>query len=395
MKFSESWLRQYVNPSLSTEELVAQITMAGLEVDGVESASPEITGVVVGEIIAVEQHPDADKLRVCQVSGNGDAQTQVVCGASNARVGIKVPFATVGANLPEGFKIKKAKNHIVNYIDKQRIDLLYTSTSVIISGGLAAKKSGIPSISHVHEIPTSNKLYEIFIGLFVRYFSKTVIVVSNSVAKHWQPYLKRNQLFKVYNGIIFPFTNASFNTKSKTVQNITVTSIARLIPYKGHKYFIEVAKELIKLNDQYQFLIVGDTFSGYESYEEELKILVSENDLHQNIHFLGYRSDVQAILGKTDLFFHPSIAPDPLPTVLFEAIKMKVPLVATKLGGAVEILDNGNCGLLVPHNNEFIAADLINDYYRKIEAEKDDNDHVEYIPVKGITEKATYLFCLQ
>jgi len=260
-------------------------------------------------------------------------------------------------------KIKKAKNHIANYIDKQRIDLLYTSTSVIISGGLAAKKSGIPSISHVHEIPTSNKLYEIFSGLFLRYFSKTVIVVSNSVAKHWQPYLKRNQLFKVYNGIIFPFTNASFNTKSETVQNITVTSIARLIPYKGHKYFIEVAKELIKLNDQYQFLIVGDTFSGYESYEEELKILVSENDLHQNIHFLGYRSDVQAILGKTDLFFHPSIAPDPLPTVLFEAIKMKVPLVATKLGGAVEILDNGNCGLLVPHNNEFIAADLINDYF--------------------------------
>ena len=260
-------------------------------------------------------------------------------------------------------KIKKAKNHIANYIDKQRIDLLYTSTSVIISGGLAAKKSGIPSISHVHEIPTSNKLYEIFSGLFLRYFSKKVIVVSNSVAKHWNPYLKRNQLTRVYNGIIFPFTNASFNTKSKTVQNITVTSIARLIPYKGHKYFIEVAKELIKLNDQYQFLIVGDTFSGYESYEEELKILVSENDLHQNIHFLGYRSDVQAILGKTDLFFHPSIAPDPLPTVLFEAIKMKVPLVATKLGGAVEILDNGNCGLLVPHNNEIIAADLINDYF--------------------------------
>ena len=260
-------------------------------------------------------------------------------------------------------KIKKAKNHIANYIDKQRIDLLYTSTSVIISGGLAAKKSGIPSISHVHEIPTSNKLYEIFSGLFLRYFSKTVIVVSNSVAKHWQPYLKRNQLIKMYNGIIFPFTNASFKTKSKTVQNITVTSIARLIPYKGHKYFIEVAKELIKLNYQYQFLIVGDTFSGYESYEEELKILVSENDLHQNIHFLGYRSDVQAILAKTDLFFHPSIAPDPLPTVLFEAIKMKVPLVATKLGGAVEILDNGNCGLLVPHNNEIIAADLINDYF--------------------------------
>jgi phenylalanyl-tRNA synthetase beta chain len=109
MKFSESWLRQSVNPSISTEDLVAQITMAGLEVDGVESASPEISGVVVGEIMSIEQHPDADKLRVCQVAGNGDTELQVVCGAANARVGIKIPFATVGAKLPEGFKIKKAK----------------------------------------------------------------------------------------------------------------------------------------------------------------------------------------------------------------------------------------------------------------------------------------------
>ena len=109
MKFSESWLRQSVNPSISTEDLVAQITMAGLEVDGVESASPEISGVVVGEIISIEQHPDADKLGVCQVAGNGDSELQVVCGAANARVGIKIPFATVGAKLPEGFKIKKAK----------------------------------------------------------------------------------------------------------------------------------------------------------------------------------------------------------------------------------------------------------------------------------------------
>jgi phenylalanyl-tRNA synthetase beta chain len=108
MKFSESWLRQAVNPSISTEDLVAQVTMAGLEVDAVESAAPEISGVVVGEILSVEQHPDADKLRVCQVAGGGET-AQVVCGAPNARAGIKVPFATVGAKLPGDFKIKKAK----------------------------------------------------------------------------------------------------------------------------------------------------------------------------------------------------------------------------------------------------------------------------------------------
>jgi phenylalanyl-tRNA synthetase beta chain len=108
MKFSESWLRSAVNPSISTEELVAQVTMAGLEVDAVESAAPEMSGVVVGEILSVEQHPDADKLRVCQVAGGGET-AQVVCGAPNARAGIKVPFATVGAKLPGDFKIKKAK----------------------------------------------------------------------------------------------------------------------------------------------------------------------------------------------------------------------------------------------------------------------------------------------
>jgi phenylalanyl-tRNA synthetase beta chain len=109
MKISESWLREWVSPELSTQELADQITMAGLEVDAIEAVATDFSGVVVGEIIAVEQHPDADKLRVCQVLGNGDVAAQVVCGAPNARVGIKIPFATVGAVLPGDFKIKKAK----------------------------------------------------------------------------------------------------------------------------------------------------------------------------------------------------------------------------------------------------------------------------------------------
>ena len=109
MKFSESWLREWANPQITTEELMAQITMAGLEVDGVEPAAAEFSGVVVGEIVSIEQHPDADKLRVCQVAGNGDESVQVVCGAPNARLGLKTAFATVGAKLPGDFKIKKAK----------------------------------------------------------------------------------------------------------------------------------------------------------------------------------------------------------------------------------------------------------------------------------------------
>ncbi len=109
MKVSESWLREWVNPTISTDDLVAQLTMAGLEVDAIEKVAGDFSGVIVGEIVSCEQHPDADKLRVTQVAGLPDGPTQVVCGAANARVGIKIPFATIGAQLPGDFQIKKAK----------------------------------------------------------------------------------------------------------------------------------------------------------------------------------------------------------------------------------------------------------------------------------------------
>ena len=108
MKLSESWLREWVDPKLDTQALVEQLTMAGLEVDGLEGVAGEFTGVVVGEVTEAVQHPDADKLRVCTVTDGTDSQ-QVVCGAPNAGKGIRVAFAKVGAKLPGNFKIRKAK----------------------------------------------------------------------------------------------------------------------------------------------------------------------------------------------------------------------------------------------------------------------------------------------
>lgn len=108
MKFSEQWLREWVNPSITTEQLESLLSLAGLEVDGIEKAAGDFTGVIVGEIVSAEPHPNADKLQVCTVS-NGSTLAQVVCGASNARAGLKTAFAEVGAVLPGDFKIKKAK----------------------------------------------------------------------------------------------------------------------------------------------------------------------------------------------------------------------------------------------------------------------------------------------
>jgi len=108
MQFPESWLRNLVNPALGTEELAHAVTMAGLEVEALTPAAPPFNNVVVAEILSAEKHPDADRLRVCQVDVGEANPVIIVCGAPNAAAGLKVPCARPGAKLP-GIEIKVAK----------------------------------------------------------------------------------------------------------------------------------------------------------------------------------------------------------------------------------------------------------------------------------------------
>ena len=111
MKFPESWLRTLVNPPISSSELAHSLTMAGLEVEAMESAAPDFNKVVVAEILSVNKHPNADRLNICQVSVDESINKeplQIVCGAGNVSVGAKVPCALIGARLPN-MAIKRAK----------------------------------------------------------------------------------------------------------------------------------------------------------------------------------------------------------------------------------------------------------------------------------------------
>lgn len=114
MQFPESWLRSFCNPDLNTQQLADLLTMAGLEVEELQPVAPPFTGVVVAQVLEVAKHPDADRLNVCKVDAGAGAVLQIVCGAPNVRPGIKIPCATVGAELPPGadgkpFKIKLGK----------------------------------------------------------------------------------------------------------------------------------------------------------------------------------------------------------------------------------------------------------------------------------------------
>ena len=263
----------------------------------------------------------------------------------------------------------KAISFLSDYVKKNKINLVYTNTSTIISAAVAAKKNKIPSLFHVHEIPISNKIYEIFIGKIINRYSSKVLTVSNSVKKHWLKYIEVKKIERIYNGIIFSKTD-SLVERERDQDDFVITSVARIIPYKGHSYLIDIANELIKKSTKFKFLIVGDTLSSYASYEKSIKQKVNDLELENLIKFLGFREDVSSILKQSDLFIHPAIAPDPLPTVLFESLHIDLPSVATNLGGAIEILDNGNNGLLIPYNDPKKAANLINEYCTNIKLQK-------------------------
>ena len=265
--------------------------------------------------------------------------------------------------------IIKAIAFLSKYIKDHSIDLVYTNTSTILCGGIAAKKNVIPSLFHIHEIPTGNKFYEFFSGKIINRISSKVLAVSNSVKSHWLKNINEHKIERVYNGIEYKKMDSIIKLE-KDQGDFVITSVARLIPYKGHMYLVEIADELIKKSSKFKFFIVGDTLPSYFSYEKSVKQKVKDLGLENQIKFLGFREDVSSILKQSDLFIHPAISPDPLPTVLFESLHNDLPTVATNLGGAIEILDNGNSGLLIPYNDQKKAADLINDYCANTKLQK-------------------------
>ena len=267
--------------------------------------------------------------------------------------------------------IIKSSFYIKNFIKKNQIDLVYTNTSTLISPSIAAKLLGIPSIFHIHEIPNANPLYSRFITLFLNIFSRDSICVSNSVYDFWI----KNGLRKFKAKIIYNGFNIK-ESKPKILSNdkIVFTSISRIIPYKGHSLLIRIFDMLCKKNKNIYLQIVGDTLPEYQKYLDELNLDIKRSGLNNKIKFLGFKEDVISILDKSNFFIHTPLSPDPLPTVIFEAIKCKTPVITNNLGGAYEILDRGNNGLII--KNDFVE-ESVQQILSYLDNKKKQNKNVE------------------
>ena len=276
--------------------------------------------------------------------------------------------------------IIKSSFSIKRFIEKNQIDLVYTNTSTLISPSIAAKFAGIPSMFHIHEIPNGNPIYSRFITVFLNVFPREIICVSKSVYDFWIINgLKKSKAKIIYNGFNIKKAKSKILSKNK----IVFTSISRIIPYKGHSLLIRIFEMLCKKNKNIYLQIVGDTLPEYQKYLDELKLDIKQKGLNNKIKFLGFRDDVISILNKSNFFIHTPLSPDPLPTVVFEAIKCKTPVITNNLGGAFEILDQGNNGLIIKNDLVKESVEKIFSYLENKKMQKKNTEKAfDYASIK-------------
>ena len=196
--------------------------------------------------------------------------------------------------------------------------------------------------------------------------------MSKSVRNYWIKYgTNRNKLKLIYNG--FRFDKNRGRKSGKKLKKIVITNISRIIPYKGHRFLICLVENIVKKRSNIYFEVLGDTLPSYNNYFKELQNLIIIKNLENHIKFNGFHKEISTFLEKTNFFIHTPIEPDPLPTVIIEAIKMKIPIISTPLGGAKEILNNGINGLMIDSNNVEKSANKIIDYINDVDLQ---NRHV-------------------
>jgi len=267
------------------------------------------------------------------------------------------------------YKIIKSTIYIFNYINKNKVDLVYSNTSVIWSGVLASYFSKRKNLVHIHEIPYGSNIYNFISGLFFKYFTDSIIVVSKKVRDHWGSFINLNKIKVIYNYSQFLDTNNSKKLNEKKSE-FTISNISRIVPQKGIEYLIEISKELLKFDKKFKINVIGDNLVGSENYLHFLKTKVDKNNLKKNIFFRGFKNDIKSVILKSDLILQTPIKPDSLPTVIIDSLSLNRPVVSTDTGGCSEILNKGENGILIPLNDPKSSAKLIYEYSNNLKLQK-------------------------
>ena len=267
-------------------------------------------------------------------------------------------------------KWSKANDLLNKYIQQNGIELVYANTTAVLLGAYIAHKNKIKHVWHVHEIIEKPKFLFLAIQWIMKRYTSTIICVSKAVQNHWSKnapsLLSKMQV--IYNGIgpVEKSTEVNFKTQYQIPKEAIVIGMAgRVHFWKGQQYFLQIATQLLNRNTENNptaplyFIITGDAFPGYEYLVDEIQNFIKNNQLGDRIFYTGFEHEMDKFYSSIDLLILPSQLPDPLPTVVLEAMQYGIPVVATAQGGALEMIAENETGIFIPINSVEAAADKI------------------------------------
>lgn len=259
---------------------------------------------------------------------------------------------------------------ITRLIKRYSVSTIYINSANVILGPILKWLTGLPLIWHLHEIVENPSILKYFLVRLIEK-SNQVIAVSDATRDFWMRQSTKLNIHLLHNGIPtsdfkhavslndseFPFTLKNTNNA------ILIAMVGRVQPWKGQAYFLNIMKSFfdeMKVSELNVYAImVGDAYPGYEYYVAELKQSIVDNELGDKVFYIGYRRDIPAILASIDLLVLPSLLPDPLPTVVLEAMASGKPVLATLQGGASEMILEGETGAFMPLDDHKKAAETL------------------------------------
>jgi glycosyltransferase involved in cell wall biosynthesis len=251
-------------------------------------------------------------------------------------------------------------------ITTHNIQRVYINSANVIVGPALKQKNQTELVWHLHEIVEHPSLLKSFLAYLIGKADK-IIVVSKATQMFWEKAIGNKQVHLLYNGMdLSRYTNVS-SEKTNIIPNASpnetwVGMIGRVQPWKGQHYFLDIIEAYLKLHPSdtsTRFIIAGDAYPGYENLAIELSLAIERKGLHKRVTYLGYRSDIPQLLSALDVLVLPSTSPDPLPTVVLEAMAAGKPVLATAQGGALEMVVDQETGRFMPIGDAKQAAAIL------------------------------------
>lgn len=243
---------------------------------------------------------------------------------------------------------------IASYAKEHSVDLVHNNTTAVLEGIYLKRKLKLPLIWHVHEIIVKPKAISDFINMLMGRYADKIVTVSQAVANHIKqsPFIKDSQVEVIYNGVdkaVYHPMQASTVREQFAIpeESLVIGMVGRVNAWKGQGDFLEAVTPILEQNLNSIAFLVGSAFAGEEWRVEELESTIAKSSVASQIKRIDYYEHTTELYNMFDIFVLPSTNPDPLPTVVLEAMACGKPVVGYRHGGVCEMVDEGTNGLLV------------------------------------------------